>query len=71
MAIENFEENISCMWLGIKMKYELRILLCKGDYNDIKDEACMNGIDINNIDHLKFNSTLLQSSGVPIITKFQ
>ena len=71
MAVENKEQNILCVWRKKKMDYELKILLCKGNHNDIKNEAYINGLDINDADCLKFNNILLQSSGVPIITKIE
>jgi hypothetical protein len=53
------------------MEYELKILLCKGNCNAIKTQALQNGIDTDDVNQLAFNNVLLQSSGVPIITKFE
>ena len=71
MAVENKEKNIACIWSGKKMNYELKILLCKGNYDAIKTQAFQNGIDVDDIGQVSFNDILLQSSGVPIVTKIE
>lgn len=70
LAVENKDRNITCVWSGEIMDYELKILLCKGNHEDIKIQAQKNGTDIDDINQSTINNILLQTSGVPIVTKF-